>query len=43
VVPALAAEVTAMAGWLGLETVEVGERGDLAGPLRRAVSGRAFR
>jgi len=43
VAPALAAEVTAMAGWLGLEAVEVGERGDLAGPLRRAVCGRAFR
>jgi len=43
VAPALAAELGLMAGWLGLETVEVGERGDLAGPLRRVQAGRAFR
>lgn len=43
VVPALAEEITTMAGWLGLTGVEVAERGGLAGPLRRAVSGRAFR
>jgi len=42
VVPALAEELRLMAGWLGLEGVEVGERGGLAGPLRRAQSGRAF-
>jgi len=33
----LARELHAMAGWLGLERVEVGDRGDLALPLRRAV------
>ncbi|MBN2114543.1 MAG: YcaQ family DNA glycosylase [Acidimicrobiia bacterium] len=43
VVPALAVELELMAGWLGLEGVEVGERGDLSGPLRRAQSGRGFR
>jgi len=31
----LAAELQLMAGWLGLDGVEVGERGDLAAPLRR--------
>jgi uncharacterized protein len=31
----LAAELQVMAGWLGLDGVEVGERGDLAAPLRR--------
>ena len=36
--PALAAEVRAISGWLGLEAVEVGERGALAGPLRRALA-----
>lgn len=30
-------ELAAMAGWLGLERVEVGDRGDLTGPLRRAI------
>ena len=34
VVPELAGELAAMAGWLGLERVEVGDRGDLAEPLR---------
>ncbi len=34
VVGELADELVAMAGWLGLEAVEVGERGDLAEPLR---------
>jgi hypothetical protein len=33
----LAAELWEMAGWLGLDTVEVGERGDLSAPLRKAV------
>lgn len=33
----LAAELVTMAGWLGLDSVEVGDRGDLALPLRRAV------
>lgn len=33
----LAGELATMAGWLGLDGVEVGERGNLAGPLRRAV------
>ncbi len=33
----LAAELTAMAGWLGLSGVEVVERGDLAVPLRKAL------
>jgi uncharacterized protein YcaQ len=37
VVPALVAEITTMAGWLGLSGVEVAERGDLADPLRRAL------
>jgi uncharacterized protein YcaQ len=32
----LAEELAAMAQWLGLSGVEVGERGDLAGPLRIA-------
>jgi uncharacterized protein YcaQ len=31
----LADELEVMAGWLGLDGVEVGERGDLAVPLRR--------
>ncbi len=33
----LAGELASMAGWLGLERVEVRRRGDLAGALRRAV------
>jgi uncharacterized protein YcaQ len=33
----LAAELRVMAGWLGLERVEVRDRGDLAPALRRAV------
>jgi uncharacterized protein YcaQ len=33
----LAAELTSMAGWLGLSGVEVVERGDLARPLRKAL------
>ena len=37
VVDDLAPELWAMAGWLGLERVEVHDRGDLALPLRRAV------
>ena len=37
VAPALAAELIAMAGWLGLGGVEVMERGDLAGALKGAV------
>lgn len=32
----LAAELRELAGWLELDTIEVGERGDLAGALRRA-------
>jgi uncharacterized protein YcaQ len=32
----LRAELTSMASWLGLERVEVGERGDLAAQLKRA-------
>ncbi len=34
----LAEELALMAGWLGLERVEVGDRGDLAPPLARAVA-----
>jgi len=41
VAPALAAEVGAMAEWLGLSGVEAGEHGDLAGPLRAALAARA--
>jgi uncharacterized protein len=33
---ALAAELNALAGWLGLDTIEVRDRGDLAASLRRA-------
>jgi uncharacterized protein len=40
VAPALAGELRTMAGWLGLDTVTVGKRGDLAGELRAAVSAR---
>jgi uncharacterized protein YcaQ len=36
----LAAELQAMAEWLGLDGVEVGERGDLAAPLRQRRSAR---
>ncbi|HVE92820.1 MAG TPA: crosslink repair DNA glycosylase YcaQ family protein [Actinomycetota bacterium] len=39
----LARELGLMAGWLGLERVEVGERGDLARPLARAVKPRLVR
>jgi uncharacterized protein YcaQ len=35
--PALAAELWTLAGWLGLTAVEVGRRGDLASALRYAV------
>lgn len=37
VASALAGELRTMAGWLGLATVSVGERGDLAAPVRRYV------
>ena len=37
VAEALAAELWAMAGWLGLDTIEVARRGDLVKPLRAAV------
>lgn len=37
VAPELAAELRSMAGWLGLDEVEVAERGDLAGALREAL------
>jgi len=33
----LAAELSSMAGWLGLDAVAVGQRGDLVAPLRQAV------
>jgi uncharacterized protein YcaQ len=33
----LAAELAVLAGWLGLESIEVGDRGDLAAELRAAV------
>ena len=32
--PDVVSELRAMAGWLGLERVGFGERGDLASPLR---------
>ncbi|MDQ1424049.1 MAG: uncharacterized protein QOD72_1547 [Acidimicrobiaceae bacterium] len=35
---ALAGELRAVAGWLGLDQVSVGEQGDLASPLRRALA-----
>lgn len=41
VAAALAAEIGAMARWLGLAGAEAGERGDLAGPLRAALAARA--
>jgi hypothetical protein len=34
----VAAELALMAGWLGLERIEVGRRGDLSDELRRAVT-----
>lgn len=37
VAAALAAELRSMANWLNLDTVSVGERGDLAAPLAHAV------
>jgi uncharacterized protein YcaQ len=37
VAPALAAELHSMAGWLGLERVEVARNGDLAPALRKAA------
>ncbi len=40
VAAALAGELETMAGWLGLGGVTVGERGDLAGTLRKAVARR---
>jgi hypothetical protein len=40
VAAALAAELREMAEWLDLQRVEVGSRGDLAVPLRRALHGR---
>ena len=39
----LAAELTSMASWLGLERVEVGDRGDLSDGLERALGGVAQR
>ncbi|WP_304118576.1 winged helix-turn-helix domain-containing protein [Mycolicibacterium bacteremicum] len=33
----MAPELASMAGWLGLDSVAVGERGDLVGPLRVAL------
>ena len=38
VAEALAAELRAMASWLGMSDVTVGKRGDLVGELRRAVA-----
>jgi uncharacterized protein len=38
----LAAELDVMAEWLGLDGVVVGERGDLAAPLRQRVSAASF-
>jgi uncharacterized protein YcaQ len=37
---ALAAELRAIADWLELESVTVGDRGDLVTPLKRALSPR---
>jgi len=37
VAAALAAELRSMAGWLSLERISVGRRGNLAMPLRRAI------
>ena len=39
---ALAAELSRMAGWLGLERVEVAPKGDLAGRLQAAFPAPAF-
>ncbi len=36
---AMAAELTAMAAWLGLDRVEIAGRGDLAGPVQAALAG----
>jgi uncharacterized protein YcaQ len=36
----LAAELTAMAGWLGVDKVKVNGRGDLAKPLKKALASR---
>jgi uncharacterized protein YcaQ len=38
VVSSLAGEATRLARFLGLDRVEVGRRGDLATPLRRALA-----
>jgi uncharacterized protein len=40
VADAMAGELQTMASWLGLGGVTVGDRGDLVGPLRRAVARR---
>jgi len=37
VVPELAAELRHMQAWLGLDRIEVAERGDLAAKLRRSM------
>jgi uncharacterized protein YcaQ len=37
VVAELAAELTSMAHWLGLDGVVVASKGDLAAPLRKAI------
>jgi uncharacterized protein len=37
VAAALSRELKLLAGWLGLERVSIGRRGDLAGALRRAL------
>ena len=36
----LAEELTQLAGWLGLDDIVVGDRGDLAGPLVASLAGR---
>ena len=41
VAAALAGELRRLAGWLGLERVVVGRRGDLTGPLRAQLAGAA--
>jgi uncharacterized protein len=41
VAAALAAELRLLAGWLGLERIEIGTRGDLVTALRRATRARA--
>jgi hypothetical protein len=38
VAPAIASELRLLAGWLKLDTVRIGRRGRLAGPLRRTVA-----